>query len=131
MGFRFRQGILASVAWLFVPTVFGLAFTVIVITLALYAANTIVVEGTEVIWGMLMFFSSGFVPLDQFPQLDSAGRPTSAGELCRRGDAWTVARWSRVGTDGRNAALVRRHRRGVRDTDGDRVSTGKHAWMIA
>ncbi len=52
---------------LFVPTVFGLAFTVIVITLALYAANTIVVEGTEVIWGMLMFFSSGFVPLDQFP----------------------------------------------------------------
>jgi ABC-2 type transport system permease protein len=68
MGFRFQQGILASVAWVFVPTVFGLAFTVIVITLALYAANTIVVEGTEVIWGMLMFFSSGFVPLDQFPR---------------------------------------------------------------
>ena len=55
-------------AWLFVPTVFGVAFSVIVITLALYAANTIVVEGTEVIWGMLMFFSSGFVPLDQFPR---------------------------------------------------------------
>ncbi len=68
MGFRFQQGILASVAWVFVPTVFGLAFTVIVITLALYAANTLVVEGTEVIWGMLMFFSSGFVPLDQFPR---------------------------------------------------------------
>ena len=67
MGFQFRQGFLASVAWVLVPTVFGLAFTVIVITLALYAANTIVVEGTEVIWGMLMFFSSGFVPLDQFP----------------------------------------------------------------
>ena len=68
MGFRFRQGILASVAWLFVPTVFGVAFTVFVITIALYAANTIVVEGTEVIWGLLMFFSSGFVPLDQFPR---------------------------------------------------------------
>jgi len=68
MGFRFRQGILASVAWVFAPTVFGVAFTMIVITLALYAANTIVVEGTEVIWGMLMFFSSGFVPLDQFPR---------------------------------------------------------------
>ena len=50
------------------PDWFGLAFTVIVITLALYAANTIVVEGTEVIWGMLMFFSSGFVPLDQHPR---------------------------------------------------------------
>jgi len=67
MGFRFRQGILASVAWAFVPTVFGVAFTVIVITLALYAVNTVVVEATEIIWGLLMFFSSGFVPLDQYP----------------------------------------------------------------
>ena len=70
LGFRFRQGILASVAWLFVPTVFGLAFTAIVITIALYAVNTAVhpVEATEIIWGLLMFFSSGFVPLDQFPR---------------------------------------------------------------
>jgi ABC-2 type transport system permease protein len=68
LGFRFRQGILASVAWLFVPTVFGLAFTMVVITLALYAVNTIVVEATEVVWGLLMFFSTGFVPLDQYPR---------------------------------------------------------------
>ena len=67
LGFRFRQGILASVAWLFVPTVFGVAFTMAVITLALYAANTIVVEATEIVWGLLMFFSTGFVPLDQYP----------------------------------------------------------------
>lgn len=68
LGFRFRQGILASVAWLFIPTVFGLAFTMVVITLALYAVNTIVVEGTEIVWGLLMFFSTGFVPLDQYPR---------------------------------------------------------------
>jgi ABC-2 type transport system permease protein len=68
LGFRFRQGILASVAWLFVPTAFGLAFTVIVITLALYSAKTIAVEATELIWGLLMFFSTGFVPLNQFPR---------------------------------------------------------------
>ncbi len=67
LGFRFRQGIWASVAWLLVPTAFGLAFTMVVITLALYAANTIVVEATEVVWGLLMFFSTGFVPLDQYP----------------------------------------------------------------
>ena len=67
LGFRFRQGIVASVAWLFIPTVFGVAFTMIVITLALYSANTIVVEATEIIWGLLMFFSTGFVPLDQYP----------------------------------------------------------------
>ena len=36
--------------------------------LALYAANTIVVEATEVVWGLLMFFSTGFVPLDQYPR---------------------------------------------------------------
>lgn len=67
LGFRFRQGIPASLAWLLVPTVWGVAFTMIVMTLALYAANTIVVEATEVIWGLLMFFSSGFVPVDQYP----------------------------------------------------------------
>jgi ABC-2 type transport system permease protein len=68
LGFRFRQGILASVAWLCIPTVFGVAFTMIVITLALYSANTIMVEATEIIWGLLMFFSTGFVPLDQYPR---------------------------------------------------------------
>lgn len=67
LGFRFRQGILESVAWLFIPTVFGVAFSVAVITLALYTAKTIVVEATAVIWGLQMFFSTGFVPLDQFP----------------------------------------------------------------
>jgi ABC-2 type transport system permease protein len=68
LGFRFRQGILASVAWLLIPTTFGVAFTMVVITIALYAANTIMVEATEVVWGLLMFFSTGFVPLDQYPR---------------------------------------------------------------
>lgn len=68
LGFRFRQGILPSVAWLFVPTAFGVAFTMAVITLALYAANTIVVEGTEILWGLLMFFSTGLVPVHQYPR---------------------------------------------------------------
>jgi ABC-2 type transport system permease protein len=68
LGLRFRQGFLAALAWLLIPTVFGVAFTMIVITLALYAANTIVVEATEVVWGLLMFFSTGFVPLDQYPR---------------------------------------------------------------
>jgi ABC-2 type transport system permease protein len=67
MGFRFRHGIWASVAWLLVPTVFGVAFTMTVITLALYTANTIVVEATEIVWGVMMFFSTGFVPVDQYP----------------------------------------------------------------
>jgi ABC-2 type transport system permease protein len=67
LGFRFRQGMLASLAWLLIPTAFGVAFTMVVITVALYSAKTIVVEATEIIWGLLMFFSTGFVPLDQYP----------------------------------------------------------------
>jgi ABC-2 type transport system permease protein len=67
LGFRFRQGVLASVAWLLVPAAFGVAFTMVVITVALYASNTAAVEATEVVWGSLMFFSSGFVPVDQYP----------------------------------------------------------------
>lgn len=68
LGFRFRQGILETVAWLFIPTAFAVAFSMAVITLALYTAKTIVLEATEIIWGLLMFFSTGFVPLDQFPR---------------------------------------------------------------
>jgi ABC-2 type transport system permease protein len=68
LGFRFRQGILESVAWLLIPTFFAVAFSMAVITLALYTAKTIVLEATEIIWGLLMFFSTGFVPLDQFPR---------------------------------------------------------------
>jgi ABC-2 type transport system permease protein len=68
LGFRFRQGFLPSVLCVLIPTTFGVAFTMIVITLALYAANTIVVEATEVIWGLLMFFSTGFMPLDRYPR---------------------------------------------------------------
>lgn len=68
LGFRFRQGILESVAWLFIPACLGLAFSAIVITIALYAPSTIMVEATEVIWAALMFFSTGFMPLEQYPE---------------------------------------------------------------
>jgi len=67
LGFRFQQGIFASVAWLFIPIVFGVVFSAAVNTLALYTSNTIVLEATQVVSALLMFFSIGFVPLDQFP----------------------------------------------------------------
>lgn len=68
LGFRFRQGFLQAVAWLFMPAVFGVAFSAVVITIGLYAANVIVPQATEVISAMLFFFSTGFVPLSQFPK---------------------------------------------------------------
>jgi ABC-2 type transport system permease protein len=68
LGFRFRQSILESAAWLFIPAVFGVALSAAVLTLALYSANTIVPQATEIVIAMLMFFSIGFIPLDQFPK---------------------------------------------------------------
>lgn len=68
LGFRFRQGFPSAVAWLFMPAIFGVAFSAVVITIGLYAANVIVPQATEVISAMLFFFSTGFVPLNQFPE---------------------------------------------------------------
>jgi ABC-2 type transport system permease protein len=68
LGFRFEQGIFQAVVWLFIPAVFGVAFSVAIITLALYSANTIAPQATEIICAILMFFSTGFVPLDQYPK---------------------------------------------------------------
>jgi len=68
LGFRFEQGILQSVVWLFIPAVFGVAFSAAIITLALYSASTVAPQATEVICAMLMFFCTGFVPLDQYPK---------------------------------------------------------------
>jgi ABC-2 type transport system permease protein len=67
MGFRFRQGPVASVAWLLVPIALGLAFSATVIVISLYAPSTVVVQATEIIWAVLMFFCTGFAPLDQYP----------------------------------------------------------------
>lgn len=67
LGFRFEQGIPAAIAWVFMPAMFGVALSAAVLTLALYSSNTIVPQATEIVIAMLMFFSIGFVPLDQYP----------------------------------------------------------------
>ncbi|MFT4041999.1 MAG: ABC transporter permease [Gordonia sp. (in: high G+C Gram-positive bacteria)] len=68
LGMRFHQGVLAAIAWLFIPCIFGLAFFIGVATIALYSAKAIVVEATALISGLFMFFSTGFVPLDAYPE---------------------------------------------------------------
>ena len=67
LGFRFRQGILAAVGWMAIPVVFGVAFAFLVTTLALYLANTVLAESTGIVVALLFFFSTGFVPLSQYP----------------------------------------------------------------
>jgi ABC-2 type transport system permease protein len=68
LGYRFTQGFGQAVAWLFMPAVFGMAFSAVVMTIALYAQNALVPQATEVIAAVMFFFSTGFVPLDQFPK---------------------------------------------------------------
>ncbi|MFD4460408.1 ABC transporter permease [Nocardia sp. NPDC058480] len=67
LGFRFHQGLLAAVVFLLVPVVFGLAFATIVTAVAVYTAKASLVEGITILTSLMMFFSTGFVPLVAFP----------------------------------------------------------------
>ena len=46
LGFRFKQGLAAALAWLAVPAMFGVAFAFLVTTIALYLASTVLAEAT-------------------------------------------------------------------------------------
>ena len=74
LGFRFQHGLLAGLAWLTVPVIFGVAFATVVTTAAFYSATSAVQQGTTLVEGIAIvctlgiFFCTGFVPLDQYPQ---------------------------------------------------------------
>lgn len=74
LGFRFQHGLLAGLAWLMVPVIFGVAFATVVTTAALYSATSAVQQGTTLVEAIAIactlgiFFCTGFVPLDQYPQ---------------------------------------------------------------
>ena len=68
LGFRFNQGVLAAVGWLLVPVVFGLAFATLVTAAAFFSATTTLVEAISLVNTLGIFFCTGFVPLDQYPE---------------------------------------------------------------
>ncbi|MFC6011010.1 ABC transporter permease [Nocardia lasii] len=67
LGFRFHQGPLAALVFLLIPMLFGLAFATIVTAVAVYSAKASLVEGITILTSLMMFFSTGFVPLVAFP----------------------------------------------------------------
>ncbi len=67
LGFRFRQGVIASLMWVSVPVIFGIAIAVMVTTVALYTEQTFVVEAVELVQAIAVFLSTGLVPLNQYP----------------------------------------------------------------
>jgi len=68
LGFRFQQGSLAALAFIGVPVLFGLAFATLVTAVALFTAKAVLVEGITILCTLLMFFSTGFVPLIAYPE---------------------------------------------------------------
>jgi ABC-2 type transport system permease protein len=69
LGLRFEHGgVLAGLAWLCLPAVFGIAFAMLVLTVALYWPSTTLVEAIATVEYVALFFCTGFVPLDQYPQ---------------------------------------------------------------
>ncbi|WP_433683736.1 ABC transporter permease [Nocardia sp. CA-119907] len=67
LGFRFQQGLLAGIALFGVPLLFGIAFATMVTAVAVFSAKAALVEAVSLGSSLLMFFSSGFVPLVAYP----------------------------------------------------------------
>lgn len=67
-GMRFERGLLAGLAWLCVPVVFGLAIACLVTTVALFWESTTLVDAITVVDMLGVLFCTGFVPLDQYPR---------------------------------------------------------------
>lgn len=67
-GMRLDQGWLAGLAWLCIPVLFGMAFATLALTVAVYWPNPILVEAITLVSALLLFFCTGFVPLNQYPK---------------------------------------------------------------
>lgn len=67
LGFRFERGVPAALAFLGIPLLFGLAFATLVTAVAVYTAKAALVEGITLLTSLMMFFSTGFVPLAAYP----------------------------------------------------------------
>lgn len=67
-GFRFERGPLAALAYVTLPVLFGLAFATVITTIAVRTAKASLIELVSLASSVLTFFSTGFVPLDAFPE---------------------------------------------------------------
>lgn len=67
LGLRFHQGVAAAALWLAVPLIFGVAFSMLAITIALYWSKAVLVEAILTVGLLGTFFCTGLVPVDQYP----------------------------------------------------------------
>lgn len=67
LGFRFHAGLGATVLWVMIPVMFGLAFASLVTAAALLWPGSIMVEAVQPVISLGVTFCSGFVPVDLYP----------------------------------------------------------------
>lgn len=67
LGFRFTQGLAAGIGVFFIPLLFGVGFASMVTAAAVYGGKTRLVELISLVTSLLMFFNSGFVPVQAYP----------------------------------------------------------------
>ena len=114
--------------WLSVPVILGIAFAVTVSHRgALRYGKYLVVEAVELVQAVAIFFSTGLLPLNQYPrwiQPVVAHQPVSYAVAAMRGLSTGGPVLSPM-----IATLLwsRGHLRRMRRTHGNRLSTGQHA----
>lgn len=67
IGFRIHSGLLGYLGIIAVATGFGLAFSIMITALALMSRDSHIVEWTAIGTQLAMFFNTGFVPADAYP----------------------------------------------------------------
>lgn len=67
LGFRFTQGVPAAISFFLVVLLFGIAFATMITAFAVFTAKATLVEAVSLVSSLLMFFSTGLVPLFGFP----------------------------------------------------------------
>lgn len=67
LGFRFHCGVAAALLWVALPVIFGLAFSVLATTAALYWPKAVLVEAMQPVIILGACFCTGFVPVERYP----------------------------------------------------------------
>ena len=67
LGLRFEHGVAAIVGFLLIPVFFTVGFATMVAAVATRAGGKTVLELTSIICLLLLFFNSGYAPVEQYP----------------------------------------------------------------
>ncbi|PYE13111.1 ABC transporter DrrB family efflux protein [Williamsia limnetica] len=69
IGWRFNQGVLPAIGIFAVALLYGAAYSTIVLTMAVSASNAPLVPIMSLCTSLLMFFNSGFSPIEAYPEI--------------------------------------------------------------